>query len=112
MSEYKKAWQTFKALDAKSAGGDKEAQREKIKVMQDIQSIERQAAKEGTILSATINGEQVTVQTKDAPTKRSLQEEYCRKFDDESLVKVGNATDGEEVTTLRKYHQKRLLGKK
>lgn len=111
MSEYKKAVQTYNALAEKAKAGDKQAHADKAKAMLEVRQIQRQAAREGTILSHNMKEGQVVVSTEDAPTKRSLQEEYVRSFDDKAEVKVGNQHQEEQVTTLRKYHSKRLLGK-
>lgn len=97
-TEYEKAHEAYRKTTPLS--------QDRIKAMNEIRHIERQAAREGTILSATYKGEQIVTQQRSAPSKRSLQEEYCRKFKDDAVVNVGGKDQ-----TLRQYHTKRLLGK-
>lgn len=83
------------------------AKRDKARLMGDIRAVEREAARNGQLLSAVAGaGGEVRVDVRETETKRSLQEEYCRKFNDEAPVKIG----GREQT-LRQYHRRRLLGK-
>jgi hypothetical protein len=105
-AEYQKAHTTYRTLAVKSLEGDAQARKDKAKVMQEIVAIERQSAKDGVNLSAVYKGDRVTVESTNSPSKRSLQEEYVRNFDDEKLVKI----DGKEQS-LRAYHSKRLLGR-
>ena len=102
--EYQKAHTTYRTLAAKALEGDAQARKDKAKAMQEIVAIERQSAKQGVNLNAVYRGDKVEVETTASPTKRSLQEEYVRKFDGEKVVKI----DGKEQT-LREYHSKRLL---
>lgn len=90
-----------------SRNGNKQAFVDKAKLMSDVRAMERDAAREGTILIPTRDtAGKVQVKTSSAPSKRSLQEEYVRKFDDKKQVKIGD-----RVTNLREYHSERLLGK-
>lgn len=104
--EYQAAQQKYQQLAKAAANGDTVARADKAKVVNEIRAIEREAARAGTVLSAVVKGDKVEVHTQDAPSKRSLQEEYVRKFDAEKKVNLG----GKEQT-LRDYHSKRLLGK-
>lgn len=81
--------------------GDKS---DKAKIANEIRQMERESARSGVVLSAVYRGDKVIVETRDAPSKRSLQEEYCRKFDGEKQVEING-----KPTTLRKYHEDRLL---
>lgn len=110
-AEYVKAHQTYRDLAAKAKAGDKQAHADKAKAMEDIRNIERAAARDGTILSATYEpGNKVKVQTRKAPTKRSLQEEYVRKFDSEKTVMVADrAGEQPREQTLQEFHSRRLL---
>lgn len=105
-TEYEVAHTKYRTLAAKALEGDPVARKDKSKAMQEIVSIEREAAKTGTILNAVYRGDKVVVETQTAPSKRSLQEEYVRKFDGEKTVMI----DGKEQT-LQQYHSKRLLGR-
>lgn len=79
---------------------------DKIKAHQEVMAMEREAAAAGVVLC---DGKKVS---EGHPTKRSLQEEYVRKFataqdgQSERTVRIG---EGE--TTLSDFHRKRLLGK-
>lgn len=103
-SEYETAHAKYRELAKKAAEGNAEAKRDKAKVMNEIRAIERDAAKAGTILSAQYKADKVVVQTRKTHSKRSLQEEYVRKFDPEMTVNIG----GKEQT-LQEYHTDRLL---
>ena len=118
-TEYIKAQEKYHALLKASQAGDKQAFADKAKVMNEIRSIERDAARAGTILKAVRRGEKVTVQQEHTETKRSLQEEYVRKFDDQVTAMLPDV-DVKDVDpkkrplkeqTLREYNRKRLLGK-
>jgi hypothetical protein len=75
----------------KSKRGDRAAFLDKAKVGAELREAQREANREG---------------------KRSLQEEYVRKFDGETPVEVSpKAGEPAEVTTLREHHAKRLLKK-
>ncbi len=104
-SEYQKAHETFRQLQEAATGGDAAAMKEKHKVMKDIIAIERDAAKEGTLLTPIYKADKVIIETEKTSSKRSLQEEYVRKFDGETVVNVG----GKEQT-LQQFHAERLLG--
>ena len=58
------------------------------------------------MLSATYQGEKLVTRSDGTHSKRSLQEEYVRKFDGDTEVVVNG-----EQTTLQKFHAKRLLGR-
>lgn len=105
-AEYKKLHESYRNLAAKAKAGDKEAHAAKAVVMGEIRHAEREAANAGKPLSATYQGESVVVNVGEASSKRSLQEEYVRKFDDERPVNI----NGEEQT-LRQFHRRRLLGR-
>ena len=104
-TEYEKAHAQYRTLAKAALGGDKQAHADKAKVMNDIRSIERESARAGTVLSAKYAGDRVVVNEKKVASKRSLQEEYIRKFDSEKTVNL----NGKEQT-LQEYHTKRLLG--
>lgn len=105
-AEYTQAHQKYRALTAKVRdSGDAVAKADKAKAMNEIRNIERDSARNGKVLSAVYKGDKVVVDVKDAPTKRSLQEEYVRKFDAEKPVII----DGKEQN-LQDYHRRRLLG--
>jgi hypothetical protein len=107
MGQYEKAWEAYNKAAAIAKTGNGQAKEEKAKIMNEIRQIERAAARDGKILNARPGTDgTVTVEVKEIDSKRSLQEEYVRKFDDEKVVKLG----GKE-TTLRKYHAKRLLNR-
>lgn len=105
-SDYEKAHATYRALAKAAAGGDPKAREDKSKAMGEIIAIERDAARAGTILSATYRGDRIDVQTETCSSKKSLQEEYVRRFDGEKKVNVG----GKEQT-LQEYHSRRLVGR-
>jgi hypothetical protein len=113
--DYRKLYERRNELDKASARGDSKARADRAKVAEDLRKMERAAAREGTVLS----GGQVV--REDAPTKRSLQEEYCRNFTKgvaadsaEPVVRIVDARHPESapfVGTRSAYHRKRLLGK-
>lgn len=105
-SEYELAHKKYRELAKAAAGGDAAAKADKAKVMNDIRHIEREAARAGTVLNATYQGEKIVTSSQQTNSKRSLQEEYVRKFDAEKTAMI----NGKEQT-LRDYHSKRLLGK-
>lgn len=111
-SDYEKAHATYRELVKKANAGDRQAFADKAKAMGEIRAIERDAARAGTILSATYHGDKVVTQTRNTDTKRSLQEEYVRKFDGERTVMIadGPGTEPKEQT-LQEFHRKRLLKK-
>jgi CTP-dependent riboflavin kinase len=112
-SDYEKAHATYRALAKAAQGGDKQAFADKAKAMNDIRAIERDAARAGTVLSATYNGDRIVTQSRSTESKRSLQEEYTRKFDGEVTVMLPDKPGGEpKEQTLRDFHRKRLLGGK
>jgi CTP-dependent riboflavin kinase len=105
-TEYEKAHAAYRELAKKAASGDQQAKADKAKAMNDIRTIEREAARAGTVLSATYQGEKLVTRSEPTHSKRSLQEEYVRKFDGDTEVFVNG-----EHTTLQKFHAKRLLGR-
>lgn len=105
-TEYEKAHAAYRELAKKASNGDAQAKADKVKAMNDIRAIERDAARAGTILSATYQGEKLVTHSTNTHSKRSLQEEYVRKFDGDTEVVVNG-----ETTTLQKFHAKRLLGR-
>lgn len=118
-SEYEKAQAVYHDLAKRAAGGDHKAHQEKAQAMLEIRKIEREAARAGTILSATHdkNTGKIATSSKEAPAKRSLQEAYVRKFQSQDgepdpIVQIQEKAGGPMVqTTLAKFHSKRLLGK-
>jgi homoserine trans-succinylase len=113
-SEYEAAHMKYRELVKKAAGGDKQAFQDKAKAMGEIRQIEREAARAGTVLSAQYRGDKVSVQTKDTHSKRSLQEEYVRKFDKDVTAMLPDPTRPNEPPkeqTLQEFHRKRLFGK-
>ncbi len=111
-SEYETAHQKYRELAKAAAGGDSKAKADKAKVMNDIRVIEREAARGGTILSATYAPDRVVTKQTNTHSKRSLQEEYIRKFDGETTVMVADKPGAEpREQTLQELHRKRLFGK-
>ena len=106
-AEYKKAHEAYRKLAEAVSGGNTDAKKDKIKAMNEIRSIERQSARSGEVLNARYeaNGS-ITIEKTPAPTKRSLQEEHLRRYDNDAKVFVG----GKEQT-LREYHTERLRGR-
>ncbi len=82
---------------------------QKAKIMGEIRQAERESARKGVVLNPVMKGGKLTVQATETSSKRSLQEEYVRKFDDKIPVPLSNATDGTVTATLRGHHAKRLL---
>lgn len=114
---YEAAHAKYRELAKAAANGDPKAKQAKAEVMNDIRSIEREAARAGTRLAAVYRGDKIEVQKEEGAmrSKRSLQEEYVGKFaskdgSPEPEVK-GLKFNGEPVRTLKEYHSKRLLGK-
>lgn len=105
-ADYAKLVEKKQQLDKLSRAGNAEAKAEKARIGEDIRNIEREQNRAGKPISATMRGDKAVVTVGDAPSKRSLQEEYCRKFDAEKVVNIG----GREQT-LRQYHERRLLKK-
>jgi homoserine trans-succinylase len=119
MSDYIKAQEKYHALAKAAANGDKQAHADKAKAMNEIRAIEREAARSGTILKAVRRGDKFVVQQEQTDSKRSLQEEYIRKFDNEVTAMLPDL-DVKDVDpkkrplkeqTLREFNRKRLLGK-
>jgi len=109
--EYTKAYESYNAAVAKSKGGDQGAKAEKVTIMADIRAMERQSAREGTVLNPVMQGKNIAVQVAKTSSRRSLQEEYTRKFNERTPVKI-QTRDGTEFTgTLREYHTGRLLNR-
>lgn len=107
-SEYENAHAEYRKLAKAALEGNEQARRDKSKAMQSIIEIEREAARAGTILNAVYKGDKIETIKEQTESKRSLQEEYCRKFDNEKKVQMG---EGQPPVTLREYHKSRLLGK-
>lgn len=110
-TDYEKAHAAYREAAKAAAAGDGKAKESKVALMNDIRKIEREAARAGTILSAVYKHGKTETNETPTETKRSLQEEYVRKF----KPKDGNPPpkviiDGKE-TTLMEHHRKRLLGK-
>lgn len=115
MADYSKAFEAanrkYQDIVEKTRTGAPVPAGDKAKAKLEVRNIERQAAREGVILSAENRGGGFVVSTQDAPSKRSLQEQYVRGFDDKSQVMLPGRNGQPEPTTLRDYHAKRLLGK-
>lgn len=92
IEKYKKTHAAYKALAA-----DPAKRADKVKIHQEVLAMEREAARDGVLLEAGVRV------SEGGETKKSLQQEYCRKFDDEVPVKLND-----KETTLRKYHKTRL----
>lgn len=106
-TDYEKAQAKYRELQQKSAANpsDKALREDKVKASLEVRQIEREAARSGTHL---IGGRQVA----QGRSKRSLQEEYVGKFDNETPVELPEkAGEPPRVTTLQKHHSKRLFGK-
>jgi hypothetical protein len=110
-AEYKKAHEAYLKAAEAARGGDKDAFKAKAKIVNEIRQMERLANREGRPLNAVYrDANTVEVQVGNAPTKRSLQEEYVRKFEnrgaggEEPIVSVGGKNQ-----KLSEYHRKRLL---
>lgn len=104
--EYEKAYREYSALAQKANDSSIEAKdrnqafKDKARAFEQVRGAEREAARQGTILA---KGQVVK---ENIPTKRDLQSEYIRKFDDKTPVVI----DGKE-TTLQAFHRRRLTGK-
>ena len=106
--KFKRGWDQYEAMKAKTAAGDRGAMADKAKLRVELKQMQREAARDGIILEpdADKHGRYTgSVTAEETDTKRSLQQEYVRKFDGEKTVNVG----GKEQT-LRQYHKDRLLG--
>jgi hypothetical protein len=113
--EYQKLQQDYAAALAKSKGTTPEAKAafaDKARIMGDIRQAERESARAGTVLNPVHRGGRVEVESTPTHSKRSLAEEYVRKFDDKIPVEVENRRTGETFRgTLQEYHARRLLKK-
>ena len=110
-SEYEKAHAEYRAAAKAAAAGDAKAKSAKAEIMNGIRAIERDAARAGTVLSAHYRGEKVHVREEETESKKSLQEEYVRKFKPKDGSAPPMVMIGKTETTLVDYHRKRLLGK-
>ena len=109
--EYTEAYGRYAGLVEKSKRGDAAAREEKAKVAADLRAMERQANREGRVLTpVNRGGNRIAVETTDAPTRRSLQEEYVRRFKDVP-VKFKRRDGREFEGSLRDYHRERLMGR-
>lgn len=106
--EYQKLQGDYQAALAKSKAGDPAARTEKAKIAGELRQAEREAARSGTVLNPVIRGGKLIVQETPAPTRRSLQEEYTRSYDDNVQVKIDRKEAEPFVGTLRQFHRKRL----
>lgn len=102
-NDYEKAHKEYRELVKAAASGNAAAKADKVKAMNTIRQIEREAARAGTVLSAQYKGESIVINKAEATTKASLQDEYIRKFDGEKQVNVGG-----KQQTMRQYHKQRL----
>jgi hypothetical protein len=106
MASYQQLHEQYNSLLAKSREGDKAAFKAKAEVMNEIRNVERESARAGKVISYAHDpktGKGAVIE-KRTTSKRSLQEEYIRKFDDKKVVKI----DGKE-TTLQDWHRSRLI---
>lgn len=105
---YEKAVQAYRQAQASGNRADK------VKASLEMREIERAANRDGKPLLTEQRGDRLIVRTQEnVPTKRELQGEYIRKFDEEKRVRIADRP-GEEPKeqTLREFHGKRLLGRK
>jgi CTP-dependent riboflavin kinase len=105
-SDYEKATTEYRKLAKAALEGDKVAHKEKAQAMLAIRKIEREAARAGTLLSIENRGDRVVAKEQATSSKRSMQEEYVRKFDDKTEQTING-----EKTTIAGWHRKRLLGR-
>lgn len=133
-AEYEKAWNRYRELADRAAKGDQQAKREKARVREETHAMEREAAKAGRILSPIVGRDgKVKADVRETDTKRDLQSEYVRRFDNSKPVVISSGRPEEQpivtdpngkpavdehgqamrgkVQTLRQYHAKRVLGK-
>lgn len=107
--EYKKEWAAYDEAAKKSAGGDKQARSDKARIRETIRRMEREDARDGRIVTPVRNRGGVAVEVDDVDNKRSLQEEYCRKFDKDVTVMIPDKPGSPpKEQTLREFHRKRL----
>lgn len=106
VAELKKLYERLNAAREKAREGDKVARKDKEKIMSEIRNTERQLAREGKPVSVSADGDSVRITLGECDTKRSLQEEYVRRFDAATPVRINNREQ-----TLREYHRRRLFGK-
>lgn len=107
MTEYEKAYATYNQLATRAKSGDRVAMADKAKAMNEVRAIERDAARSGTILTPIGSARGITVETASAASKRSLQDEYVRKFDaNKAVCEIAG-----KQQTRADYHRARLLGK-
>lgn len=105
------AYAKYNELNGKSKAGDKAAQAEKPKLMNEIRNIERQSARDGVVTNPVTRRDATVIETKNTSSRRSLQEEYVRRFDDKVQVKIDQRGAAPFTGTLREFHSKRLLGR-
>lgn len=112
-SDYEKAHANYRALVKAAAAGDKQAFADKAKAMSEIRQIEREAARAGTILSATYGpGDKVNVKTAKTTPKDELHGDYIRKFDkDKAVMLPDRPGEPPRETNLQEYHSRRLRGR-
>lgn len=92
------------ARNGGNAAGGIDARESKAQLRQECREMERESNRDGQIMTATVNRSgRVSVEVKEADSKRDLQGEYLRKFNNEAPVRVGG-----QDQTLRQYHKKRL----
>lgn len=108
--QYQDLHSKYAALAKKSADGDLTARKEKAKVFQDVRSMEREAARDGYVLAGGKDQTKAATGREQVATKRSLQEEYVRKFESPDGKDPEVVLNGEKIT-LARHHRKRLLGK-
>lgn len=105
---YEKAYSQYLQVAAAAKSGDRGAFAAKADALRECRNIKRESARGGLVLNVkSIKGEKVQVDEKNTNTKRSLQEEYARRFDDKIPVNLG----GNKPVTLQEYHRRRLLSK-
>lgn len=110
-TDYEKAHAAYREAAKAAADGDKKAKAAKVGIINDIRRIEREAARAGTILSAVYKTDKIETSEVKTESKRSLQEEYVRKFKPKDGSPPPKVMINGKETTLVDHHRKRLLGK-
>lgn len=105
-----KLYEEYNGLLAKSKTGDKAAFTLKAEKMNEIRQVEREESRAGRFHNPLIRQGKLVIVTTETSSRRSLQEEYVRRFDDKVPVKI-DRRDGRDpfVGTLQQFHRDRLL---
>ena len=107
--EYQKALGNYEAAAGASRENRKsdELRAAKQTAFGNVRAMERELKRDGCTITVT-NG-RVSIE-EGGPTKRSLQEEYIRKFSEEP-VEVTMRGGQKRIVDLRTLHRERLMGK-